>query len=292
MMTRCKSKIMHILLGLFMLTLISVIAPQQALAFDLVVENTNSKTLSFAVKKFIDQDNAWQVVGWWNVAPNSNRTLHFNTSNSKDYFYIWGHAGEITFDGGKDSDYRPIISNKFDYWDTEGMENGENMRWVSFSRLKIEGGKAYWCPGEKAVVSSGTDSISSQLGPKIVDIVLQLKGKPYVWGGSSPETGFDCSGLTYYVLGQLGVNIERTADVQYHRQESISFKDLQPGDLVFFSFDKNDPDPQHVGIFIGNGQFIHAENTQGAGPGATGMVNVASFDRWYQKNFVGGRRFY
>ena len=57
--------------------------------------------------------------------------------------------------------------------------------------------------------------------------------------------GFDCSGLTYYVLGQLGISIERTADLQYHRQEAIGLKDLLPGDLVFFAW--HGGDAEHVG---------------------------------------------
>lgn len=301
-----------ILVAFFLWVMVSVATMPQALAFDFVVKNTNSEKLYFAIETFIDQEDAWQVAGWWNVEPNSTKTFHFNHSNSKDdYFYIWGHAGKTTFDGTRDAAYRPVIDNKFAYWDAEGpgyfdVNNynppcppGKNNRWVLFSRITIKDGKASWCPGGKGVVSSAgqtvlqqgmTGNISSQLGPKIVALALQLKGKPYVWGGASPETGFDCSGLTYYVLGQLGVNIERTADVQYHRQESINFKDLQPGDLVFFSW--KDPDPEHVGIFIGNGQFIHAMNTQGAGLGATGLVTVSNFDRNHTSNFMGGRRFH
>lgn len=73
---------------------------------------------------------------------------------------------------------------------------------------------------------------SKRMGSKIVELAMQLKGKPYVLGRFFTSQWFDCSGFTYYVLGQLGISIERTADLQYHRQEAIGLKDLLPGDLV------------------------------------------------------------
>ena len=107
-------------------------------------------------------------------------------------------------------------------------------------------------------------------------------GTPYVWGGASPATGFDCSGLVQWVYGQVGVGLPRTAQEQYDATARVSPSELQPGDLVFFrATDPNDPDPiTHVGIYVGGGQMIHAPETG----------EVVSYASIYQGNLVGAGR--
>jgi cell wall-associated NlpC family hydrolase len=90
---------------------------------------------------------------------------------------------------------------------------------------------------------------------QVVGIALQYLGIPYVWGGSSPSTGFDCSGFVAYVYAQLGVYLPHHAASQYGYGTPVSYEQLQPGDLVFFS------GLGHVGIYIGSGQFVHAPHT-------------------------------
>jgi cell wall-associated NlpC family hydrolase len=89
----------------------------------------------------------------------------------------------------------------------------------------------------------------------VVGIALQYLGIPYVWGGSSPSTGFDCSGFTSYVFAQVGVSLPHHAASQYSMGTPVSYDQLAPGDLVFFS------GLGHVGIYIGQGQFVHAPHT-------------------------------
>ena len=76
-----------------------------------------------------------------------------------------------------------------------------------------------------------------------------------MWGGSSPSTGFDCSGFTSYVFAQVGVSLPHHAASQYSMGTPVSYDQLAPGDLVFFS------GLGHVGIYIGGGQFVHAPHT-------------------------------
>jgi cell wall-associated NlpC family hydrolase len=78
---------------------------------------------------------------------------------------------------------------------------------------------------------------------------------PYVWGGSSPASGFDCSGLTSYVYAQIGISLPHHAASQYNYGVPVAYSDLQPADLVFFS------GLGHMGMYIGGGQFIHAPHT-------------------------------
>lgn len=82
-------------------------------------------------------------------------------------------------------------------------------------------------------------------------------GITYKWGGVSPQTGFDCSGYLYNAYKAAGVTIPRTADQQFHSGVNVAAADLQPGDAVFFAgADGTKANPGHVGIYIGNGQFI------------------------------------
>ncbi|MFN8472185.1 MAG: C40 family peptidase [Anaerolineae bacterium] len=87
-------------------------------------------------------------------------------------------------------------------------------------------------------------------------------GMPYVWGGASPETSFDCSGLVQWVYGQVGVRLPRTAQQQYNATPRLAPEDLMPGDLVFFASTYPSSEPiTHVGIYVGNGRMINAPTT-------------------------------
>jgi peptidoglycan DL-endopeptidase CwlO len=117
---------------------------------------------------------------------------------------------------------------------------------------------------------------SSTLGGQAVAIAEQYLGVPYVWGGASPS-GFDCSGLTMYVYGQLGVSLPHNAAAQYGMGTPVPRDALEPGDLVFFD------GLGHVGIYVGGGSFIHAPHTGT-------VVQISSMSGWYSDNYVGARR--
>ncbi|WP_430748814.1 C40 family peptidase [Clostridium intestinale] len=101
-----------------------------------------------------------------------------------------------------------------------------------------------------AIVKANAATISGQ------DIVNEAKkhlGKPYVYGATGPSS-FDCSGFTKYVYGQLGINLSRTTYTQIKEGTSVARADLQAGDLVFTN-------SGHVGIYVSDGQIIHAPRT-------------------------------
>jgi cell wall-associated NlpC family hydrolase len=111
-----------------------------------------------------------------------------------------------------------------------------------------------------------------------VGIALQYLGVPYVWGGSSPSTGFDCSGFVMFVFSQLGVSLPHNAAAQYAYGVPVPRDQLAPGDLVFFD------GLGHVGIYIGGGQFVHAPHTGD-------VVKISSlYEAWYAAAYVGARR--
>jgi cell wall-associated NlpC family hydrolase len=112
--------------------------------------------------------------------------------------------------------------------------------------------------------------------PEAASIALQYLGIPYTWGGASPDTGFDCSGLVMYVFAQLGVQLPHFAAAQYGYGVAVPRDQLQPGDLVFFD------GLSHVGIYIGNGQVVHAPHT--------GTVVSISPLSQFGASYVGARR--
>ena len=91
---------------------------------------------------------------------------------------------------------------------------------------------------------------------QVVSIAKQYIGVPYRWAGSSPSSGFDCSGYTMYVFRQVGVKLPHSSRAQIHYGERVSRGDLKPGDLVFFGSPIH-----HVGIYVGGNQYIHAPHT-------------------------------
>ena len=130
--------------------------------------------------------------------------------------------------------------------------------------------------------SSSASSSSSSAGDAIVAAAKEYLGVPYVWGGASPS-GFDCSGFTQYVLRICGYSINRTATAQLDNGYSVSYSDLQPGDLVFFHNTYNTDAPaSHVGIYVGGGEFIHAGGS---------YVKISSLSSdYYATRYVGARR--
>lgn len=107
----------------------------------------------------------------------------------------------------------------------------------------------------KVNLSRGAASTSSN---NVIAYASNFLGTPYVWGGTSPNPGFDCSGFVQYVYGHFGVSTGRTTYDQINHGAAVSRDQLQAGDLVFFGTSGN---PTHVGIYLGNGAYIHAPQT-------------------------------
>lgn len=111
-----------------------------------------------------------------------------------------------------------------------------------------------------AYVSTGTSGSGNTInGDEVLSYASQFIGVPYVYGGTTP-LGFDCSGFTQYVYKYFGVSIPRTASSQYSAYSKVSRDQLQKGDLVFFS-GPGSSSIQHVGIYSGDGKFIHSPST-------------------------------
>ncbi|WP_249660737.1 NlpC/P60 family protein [Lysinibacillus fusiformis] len=120
---------------------------------------------------------------------------------------------------------------------------------------------------QKIIVGSGAGTASSG---DAISTAKQFLGRPYVWGGSNPTSGFDCSGLVQWSYKQAGVSLPRTASQQYLATQRISAGEARVGDLVFFSYGSG---VAHVGIYLGNNTMIDAQNN--------GVV-IESLDWWNQ----------
>ena len=133
---------------------------------------------------------------------------------------------------------------------------------------------------ETAEPEQTTSGIS---GAAIVEYAKQYLGYKYVAGGASPSKGFDCSGFTTYVYKHFGISLNRSSKDQIKNGVAVQKSDLQPGDLVVFNNDANTK-IGHVGIYIGNGNFIHASNP------SDGVKITTLLSGYYAQRYVGARR--
>jgi cell wall-associated NlpC family hydrolase len=108
-------------------------------------------------------------------------------------------------------------------------------------------------------------------------------GTPYVWGGASPQTGFDCSGLVQYSYSHIGIHLPRVAADQFNTGTPVPRDHLQPGDVVFFQ--ESTGYVHHEGMYIGDGRFIHAPETGED-------VKISRLDEpYFAQQYAGARRF-
>ena len=118
-------------------------------------------------------------------------------------------------------------------------------------------------PGNEETEAPGYEETeapsTSGTGQQIADYAVQFVGNPYVWGGTSLTNGADCSGFTLSVFANFGIGLSRTAESQSYGGTSVDFGSLQPGDLLFYN---STGSIDHVAIYIGGGQIVHAANSR------------------------------
>jgi cell wall-associated NlpC family hydrolase len=125
-----------------------------------------------------------------------------------------------------------------------------------------------------------------QTAVPIINLAEKYLGTPYTWGGADPRRGFDCSGFVQWLYSQPaggGMALGRTTYAQAKQGVRVAKEDLKPGDVVFF--EPGSKGPEHEGLYIGQGQFIHSPHTGDS-------VKISSLNSpWYQQNYVTARRF-
>jgi NlpC/P60 family len=116
------------------------------------------------------------------------------------------------------------------------------------------------------------------LGARLVSFAHHLVGVPYSWGGDSPQTGFDCSGLVRFVYAHFGFRLPHSSYADFDLGVRVPRGKLQPGDLIFFD------GVGHVGMYVGAGRFIQASHT------GTNVQITSLDDPWYRASYDGARR--
>nr|MBA2278235.1 C40 family peptidase [Chloroflexia bacterium] len=140
--------------------------------------------------------------------------------------------------------------------------------------------EALAAPGENGQTTAVAQTASGQY---IADFALQFVGSPYVWAGNTPA-GFDCSGFTQYViLNTVGIDIGHGTAGQTGYGAFVTWDGWQPGDLVFFA-NTYSAGISHAGVYIGDGQFVHAENE------ATGVTISSLYSDYYGAHYSGAYR--
>ena len=146
---------------------------------------------------------------------------------------------------------------------------------------RVDGG---YVSADYIIQVDAAEASSAGKGQEIANYALTFVGYPYVYGGSSPS-GFDCSGFTQYVYKQFGYSLNRTASNQLQNGTPVSMSELLPGDLVLFKrAGTGSSAASHVGLYIGNGQFVHASTAK------VGVIVSDLDSAYYTTGFVGGRR--
>jgi cell wall-associated NlpC family hydrolase len=137
----------------------------------------------------------------------------------------------------------------------------------------------------EAITGQTRDTSGSKPGTlraRLVNAASEFLGAPYRWSGMSKQGGVDCSGLVKMVFAKLHIELPRTSREQIQSGEEVTMDKLKIGDLVFFS--SNGATPNHVGLYIGDSQFVHAEKKAGQ------VIITDLTQRWYAERFLGARR--
>lgn len=158
---------------------------------------------------------------------------------------------------------------------------GSNNNWYRIRSGEKEG----WVPKESLQIKDEAFvPYSKVLGEEIVEFGKLFIGTPYVWGGNDLQKGVDCSGLTKKVFEGFDIHISRVSRSQVNDGVRVKKSELRPGDLVFFDTSGvNTGKISHVGIYAGDGQFLHADCTRGVT-----LSRLSS--NYYTKNYVTSSR--
>lgn len=195
-------------------------------------------------------------------------------------------VGEGTINDGVNFRKEPSTSSEILSTLTENSKitiTGSQGEWYKVLVGEQEGWVVARCVDRVTATSRSGNNSTAQ---KVVELAKQQLGKKYVWGGNGPSS-FDCSGLTRYVYGKVGINLERVSSSQATQGISVAKSNLQVGDLLFFSginATSKSAKISHVGIYIGNGKFIHAANSK------RGVVTDELSDSYYTTHYVTARR--
>ncbi len=222
--------------------------------------------------KLSDGKSGWVSSAYLKVDITQQSTMHLNDITSMNTIGTV-MASKLNVRLGPASTYSIILA----LW--QGNKINVIGKFDDWYQIKLPDGKIGWVSSAYLQLDIRQEKINI-----VISTAKTLLGTPYVWGGESlQEGGFDCSGFVYYIFKQVGYDLNRVSADQAKQGTEVSKENLQPGDLVFFSFEGNGV-VNHVGMYIGNGQMIHSPKTGD-------VVKIADINTVYwQSRFVTIRR--
>ena len=219
------------------------------------------------------------------TVPGGTTSENNNSSTTTTVKYVNATSG-LNVRSGAGTSYSKIGS--LDYKEKVTVLSTSN----GWAKINYKGQAGYVCSSYlQSTVPSGSTSNSgsnnsvSASASSVIAYAKTLLGKPYVWGAQGPNS-FDCSGFTYYVFkNKAGIILPRTSSAQSKYGTYVSRNNLRAGDLVFFDTNgANNGQVSHVGLYIGNGQMIHASYSQK-------KIVIDNFNSsYFKRTFVNGRR--
>lgn len=270
--------------------------------------SSNSTTLDYAsgndVAVVLGKSGSWYKVNYnLQIGYMHQDYLEYTTRENGELGYGKINGNNVKVRSGPGTDYPILISA---YKDDKAYIIGINNQWfkvifgehigyirsdyVDLTEIPYENADSTNTPlffrggvstGIKPNVEALHSNTGSTVASRIITTAKKYIGVPYKWGGTTPK-GFDCSGFVQYVFNAHGIEVPRTSSSQYYElTRKVSKSNLQPGDLVFFN--TSGKGVSHVGIYIGNGQFIHSGTTKG-------VVIADLFGAYWSQLYLGARR--
>ncbi len=252
--------------------------------------STNSSTLAYASKNevviILEKSGSWYRV-LYNLKEGYMHADHLSVSSVKNVELGYGevNAAKVNMRSGPGTGYKAVGQSK---QDDLAYVIGFNKQWYKViwngkicyirsdyldliqspyenkanpkSPLFFRSGKSTGTAVSVSALKNSANYIGVS-GKQIVSTAKQYIGVPYLWAGETPK-GFDCSGYTQYVFNKHGIRLNRTTTTQYKQGSYVSKSNLLPGDLVFFANTYREG-ISHVGIYVGDGKFIHASSSKG-----------------------------
>lgn len=163
------------------------------------------------------------------------------------------------------------------------QKNSELKKTISSAQIQQAYERLIKKPARKNIKKKHVVKKASLARFRAIAVAKKQIRKKYRWGGATPRRGFDCSGLTHYAFKSANIYIPRTAAAQYKHTKRISLAKMQAGDLIFFHTRRTRARVNHVGIYLGNGKFIHA-------PRKGKRVSVAKLNKYWRRKAVGAGR--
>ncbi len=233
--------------------------------------------------KVIGESNGWYKIVYENITG----WMHGDYVSIKDEAIASGVINAYSVNIRTKPDLSSDVITRLD----KGAKLDVYERTTEWYRVKLPDGTFGWVYSKYLTLrDSGTsrsnENASSVTGQKIVEYAKNFLGVRYRYGKSSPEEGFDCSGFVYYVFNHFGIKLERTSIAQSQNGVKVDKANLMPGDLVFFDTNGGMNAVNHVGIYIGDGKFIHASS------GSNMKVIISPLNEGFYKNrYMTARRY-